>query len=386
VIRPIPRRWRVLAFSGRWATVLGLLTIGFATWQTWGTALLAERTQGQLETAFEQLLEQAPGSPFELDFSLGPGASEPSTESDQTEADSPSETLGVRLSEDGMVAHLVAPLSSPVARLRIPSINLDRIVVLGDRRGDLQKGPGLAATRAAPGSATGNAVIAGHRSTYGAPFFDFDRISLGDQIFVDTTYGTFTYRVQVQEVVSPRDPRLMAETLEPQLTLYTCNPKYSSKQRILVVAVPDSPLAPLPIGIEPGGDAAVDLAASLTGGPELTEEAELTEVAEPTEEQAGPGELVPGEISRPFNRAAPAVRADLEAERAAELESEQRWSRDPILWASVLLWFAGFALLRHCTVRLWVWRRLLAAPVLLLWLPMVLGLYRALGHVIPAGI
>lgn len=385
-------------FLGRWATILGLLTVGFAGWQTWGTGLLTARTQGQLENQFEQLLSQA-YTPVALVDEPAEVAAPPPLYSEGTgePAEPDGNTIlldapGVQIADDLSAAYLTVPMSAPVARLRIPSIELERIVVLGDRRVDLQKGPGLAATRSAPGSAAGNAVIAGHRTTYGAPFFDFDRISTGDLIFVDTTYGSFTYRVEIHQIVSSRDPRLMSDTAEPRLTLYTCHPKYSTKERILVVAVPESPLAPLPILLAPGGGAAY-LSDDLTNEPPPENLSATDAVMNPSgtaERNSDAGtEPVPSVEETQLTsktETEPGQSVDSDAGREVELEAEQRWSRDIFDWASVLMWFSGFAVVRHLSARLWAWRRALAAPASLLWVSLALGLFISFGAVVPAGI
>ena len=109
---------------------------------------------------------------------------------------------------------------------------------------DLRKGPGHYPGTPLPGQA-GNAAIAGHRTTYGAPFGDLDQLAVGDEIVLTTVQGTFTYRVvRAPFAVSPDDGDVLLPTVDPlvpgakaaTLTLTTCNPKYSAAERLIVKA------------------------------------------------------------------------------------------------------------------------------------------------------
>ncbi|HEY5097462.1 MAG TPA: class E sortase, partial [Acidimicrobiales bacterium] len=86
-----------------------------------------------------------------------------------------------------------------------------------------------------PGQA-GNAAIAGHRTTYLHPFYSLDVLAPGDLIFVTTLQGTFLYSVATTQVVLPTDVAVVDPTPTPQLTLTTCNPRYSASQRLVVHA------------------------------------------------------------------------------------------------------------------------------------------------------
>src|SRR5437899_6262166 len=82
----------------------------------------------------------------------------------------------------------------------------------------------------------GNAAIAGHRTTYGAPFNRLDELAPGDDVLVTTLKGSFTYKVATTHVVKPDQVEVLDPTPAPTLTLTTCNPKYSASQRLVVVA------------------------------------------------------------------------------------------------------------------------------------------------------
>jgi sortase A len=114
-------------------------------------------------------------------------------------------------------------------------------VVAGVEKGDLKKGPGHYPDTPLPGQ-LGNSAIAGHRTTFGQPFFDVDKLEVGDQIVVTTLAGRFVYRVTGQEIVSPNDYQVIATT-DPSvatLTLTSCHPKYTARERIIIYSELDS--------------------------------------------------------------------------------------------------------------------------------------------------
>ena len=134
----------------------------------------------------------------------------------------------------------------PLARIEIPKIGVDKIVVAGVELSDLRKGPGHYPNTALPGQ-IGNAAIAGHRTTYGAPFFRVDELAVGDEIIVTTVQGTFRYLVTETKIVKPTDFSVLDPTPDATLTLTSCNPRYSSRQRIVVKAKLDTTKSPDPL-------------------------------------------------------------------------------------------------------------------------------------------
>ena len=120
-----------------------------------------------------------------------------------------------------------------VARIIIPKIEVDWTVIEGTDLVYLREGPGHFTGTPLPGQ-LGNAVISGHRTTYGAPFHNLDQLEPGDQISVETLIGTHTYEVIDTLVVSPYDGWVLSNTGGAILTLTTCHPKYSSRQRLIV--------------------------------------------------------------------------------------------------------------------------------------------------------
>jgi sortase A len=140
----------------------------------------------------------------------------------------------------------------PVARLEIPAINVDKVVVSGVDAGDLRRGPGHYLSTPLPGE-IGNAGIAGHRTTAGAPFGDLDKLQPGDEIITTTQGGRFRFLVVRTKIVGPNDVTVLAPTTDVRLTLTTCHPRYSTAERLIVTAVldPQSPNHPLATSAPP---------------------------------------------------------------------------------------------------------------------------------------
>jgi sortase A len=133
----------------------------------------------------------------------------------------------------------------PIGRLRIPLIDLDRLVQQGARgsagldpdadRALLRNGPVHYGLTPLPGAGEPFAV-AGHRTTYGAPFYKIDRLRRGDRIFLETPYARFRYAVAKTTVVSPDDVSVLRDR-GYGLVLTTCTPPYSASHRLIVWAV-----------------------------------------------------------------------------------------------------------------------------------------------------
>jgi sortase A len=127
---------------------------------------------------------------------------------------------------------------------------VDVAVVEGVDVADLRKGPGHYPTTVLPGE-DGNAAVAGHRTTYGAPFNRLDELAPGDEIAVETVKGSFTYVVEGTRVVAPSDVSVVAATDDDRITLTTCNPKYSARERLVVTGrLRGDPVAPPPAAEE----------------------------------------------------------------------------------------------------------------------------------------
>lgn len=255
---------KLLGAVGKILILAGILILGFVAFQLWGTGLESGRGQSQMT---EQLAaELAPASPTDdktLDL----------------------EELTEKLAEtDPATAPPMAPPpeGSPIGVISIPTINLDRVVVEGVSKADLKKGPGHYPSTPLPGQ-SGNSAIAGHRTTYGAPFNRIDELIPGDEIKVTTVQGEFVYVVipapgqpadgQAWFAVSPRQVEVLANMGDNRLTLTACHPKYSARQRIVVHAVLRGPsatpaVATTPTRTESTADEPASIDEGLQGDPD----------------------------------------------------------------------------------------------------------------------
>jgi sortase A len=128
-----------------------------------------------------------------------------------------------------------AAAGDPIARLRIPRLGTDIVVVKGSDPADLRRGPGTYDQAPLPG-APGTAAIAGHRTTYLAPFRHLDALRPGDRVTVEMPYATFTYAVQSTRVVAADALWILRRTGYDRLVLSACHPLFSAKERLVVFA------------------------------------------------------------------------------------------------------------------------------------------------------
>ena len=125
---------------------------------------------------------------------------------------------------------------SPVARIRIPRIGVSSVVVKGTSSSDLRSGPGIYPETVFPGI-PGTTAIAGHRTTYLAPFRHVDALHRGNRILLDAPYAHFTYTVTRKAVVRPTDVEAATRDIgHPRLVLSACTPLFSAAKRLLVYA------------------------------------------------------------------------------------------------------------------------------------------------------
>jgi sortase A len=233
----------VLGVVGRVLIFAGLTILGFVAFQLWGTGLEESRRQGELADDFGSTLADA-GIEVAADADLA-GLTDALDELDPATAPAPEPVEG-----------------EPIGIIEIPRIDLSRMMVVGTTRSDLKKGPGHYIGTPLPGQ-PGNVGIAGHRTTYGAPFNRIDELEPGDEVIVSTSQGRFTYRViegpqapgQAWFTVKPTQTEVLDDMGDNRITLTACHPKYSARQRIIVTAVLQEPAAPAMAVEEPGEEA-----------------------------------------------------------------------------------------------------------------------------------
>jgi sortase A len=123
----------------------------------------------------------------------------------------------------------------PMGRLVIPAIGVSDVFVQGTGSADLRKGPGHYPATPLPGE-RGTVAIAGHRTTYGAPFRNVDKLDPGDRIELRMPYARFTYRVERTKIVPATELSVTDRVAHDRLVLSACHPLYSAAQRIIVFA------------------------------------------------------------------------------------------------------------------------------------------------------
>lgn len=251
----------IIGGIGRTLIGLGLIVLSFAAFQLWGTGLQEARAQQGLEEDFavrQAQLAEVLADTDAPDGVINDGDDGGDLADDDDAAADPSDDPVVTRPEvaPALAAELATPLGEVLGSIEIPAIDVERQIVAGVRRDDLRKGPGHYPTTPLPGQA-GNAAIAGHRTTYGEPFHDLDLLVPGDTIFVETLQGRFRYEVMAQTddegrqsghaIIPPQQVEVLDDFGDNRLTLTACHPKFSARQRIVVVAVLASdPVASFP--------------------------------------------------------------------------------------------------------------------------------------------
>jgi sortase A len=195
----------------------GALLLAFVAYQLWGTAIYEGHAQTQLR--------------HELESKYG------------VASDAATTTFAQRLvrTEFGTSAHVAKTvpdpsLGQPVGLMSIPRIGMTNdAIVEGTGEAQLEEGPGHYQGTPLPGEA-GNSAIAGHRTTYAAPFFNLNLLQPGDPVLIVTPQGHFLYVVERHEIVDPGNTSVLDSSTQPLLTLTTCNPRYSATSRLVVVA------------------------------------------------------------------------------------------------------------------------------------------------------
>jgi len=215
--------WQVMTGIGRLLVAAGVLILLFVAYLLWGTDISAASHQRTLHAQFEHAM--AEGHSTTTTVPLTPSPTVP-------------QTLVQKLA-----AGLAPPDGDPIAIIQIAKIGLDTVVVQGTDTNDLHLGPGHYDGTPMPGQ-VGNVGIAGHRTTYGAPFYDLNELNPGDPIDLTTVQGKFSYSVVRSFVVSPSDDSVLDPSSTATLTLTTCNPRFSASQRLVVQA--DLTGTPLP--------------------------------------------------------------------------------------------------------------------------------------------
>lgn len=188
---------RILRITGNIFLAAGFVLLAYVVWLLWGTGIYTSRAQGELR-----------------------------------------ETITTRIQDarSGELSRTRVLPGDALALLKIPKIDMDLVVIEGTDIRDLKKGPGHYKDTAYPWQDEGKVAIAGHRTTYGAPFWSLDKLRRGDQITLATEFGEFDYQVTRTREVVPTQTDILEQTKTPTLVLTTCTPRFSAARRLIVFA------------------------------------------------------------------------------------------------------------------------------------------------------
>lgn len=137
-----------------------------------------------------------------------------------------------------LLANVIRPPQTDETALyvSIPRLGLEQSIVQGTDDQALKQGVGQVINGAVPGGQTGNVVLAAHNDVYGELFRDLDQMQVGDEFYIQTRTGTYTYRVTGTDIVEPTDVYVMADQGRPTATLISCYPYRVNDKRYIVFA------------------------------------------------------------------------------------------------------------------------------------------------------
>jgi sortase A len=161
-------------------------------------------------------------------------ASRPSTAEATALARLPTDSL--RIAQLARKLRRTAPRGAAVGRILIPSLGASFVLVNGATTSALKEGPGIYSQTAFPGTPGRTTAIAGHRTTYLAPFRHVDKLKPGQTIHIQMPYADFTYAVQMTRIVLPTDLGVIRSVGYQRLVLSACDPPFSASKRIIIFA------------------------------------------------------------------------------------------------------------------------------------------------------
>jgi sortase A len=222
---------RLLRVSGSLLIVAGLLMLVWAfvvwRWQDPFTRVYTALEQRELESSYETRLEE-----YERGASPVPGASGGMEQA----------TPRVPVTWLHAAARRYRQASvrgDALGHLRIPRLDVDMVFVNGTDSKTLRRGPGRYAGRGSYMPGEGHLVyVAGHRTTYSAPFSDIESLERGDRVVIEVPYATFEYRVTRHEIVRDDELQVLRSRGREVLALQACHPRFFASHRYIVYASP----------------------------------------------------------------------------------------------------------------------------------------------------
>jgi sortase A len=215
---------RLVRLLGTLLAVVGVLalTYGFVTWK-WGdpvTSLYTRWKQRELSSTYERIADR---------YALPPASPAQPRKTDH----------GPEIRAAAKRFRASVEEGQPIGRIEVPRLGLDMVMVNGTDAGTLKTGPGRDPRTFMPGE--GELVyVAGHRTTYGAPFAHIDRLKQGDRVVLRMPYATAVYRVTSHVIVPADDLARLESAGREVVALQACHPRFSASERYIVYARPVS--------------------------------------------------------------------------------------------------------------------------------------------------
>lgn len=213
---------RALRIAGFTLLGSGGLVLLFLVYQLFITDLINARSQDQAAAELEMVLVERRQTTTTTTTAVSPTSTSTSTSTTLQPA-------------PVLYEELAGEVGEPLGMITIEKIGLEAVVFEGVDRETLKEGPGHMPWTPVPGQ-PGNAVISGHRTTYGRPFYDLDQLAPGDRIEVETAVGVSVYEVRTTEIVLPTAVYVTEPIPGAWLTLTTCHPRFSARQRLIIQA------------------------------------------------------------------------------------------------------------------------------------------------------
>jgi sortase A len=208
---------RAARILGTLMIVGGVLTLAWAVlvwrWQDPFTALYTHWQQGKLADSYKHLVAEYRPAPVKADLAA--------------------ERRAIR--REATAFRHAMKSGSAIGRIRIGRVGLNMVLVNGTDHDTLTKGPGRDLRTFMPGE-NRLVYIAGHRTTYLAPFASIDAIRSGDSIEIEVPYATFVYRATTHRIVKATDLSVLRSPKHEQLELQACHPRFFASHRYILYA------------------------------------------------------------------------------------------------------------------------------------------------------
>jgi len=222
---------RILGWTMIWA---GGIILAFLAYQLVGTNLITSRAQDaaavEVADRFADVREQ-----LEEQGDLPPVVAADETTTTTTTSTTVTGTVEDQPPPVVLYEEPIPEEGAALGIMSIPKIELEHVMMEGVDRETLKSGPGHMPWTPLPGQ-PGNAVVSGHRTTYGAPFYDLDLLEPGDEIIVETALGEHVFVVREALIVLPTDVWVTNPKRGAWITLTTCHPRFSARQRLVIQA------------------------------------------------------------------------------------------------------------------------------------------------------